>query len=84
MAHSQSIVTRSWRTRPSDRLQAQVKNYEQEVSVLALLRDTLRTAESEAKTRYLAPVVMRRLMQKTRSSRQANLVPRVNHFERNS
>jgi DNA repair exonuclease SbcCD ATPase subunit len=41
------------------RLNAEVKNYEQEVAVLQLLRDTLRTAESEAKARYLAPVVMR-------------------------
>jgi uncharacterized protein YhaN len=40
-------------------LNAQVKNYEQEVSILELLRDTLRSAEIEAKARYLAPVIMR-------------------------
>jgi exonuclease VII small subunit len=39
------------------RLVAQVKNYEQEVAVLELLRDTLRSAEIEAKARYLAPVI---------------------------
>ena len=41
------------------RLAAQVKNYEQEVAVLELLRDTLRSAEIEAKARYLAPVITR-------------------------
>jgi hypothetical protein len=41
------------------RLNAQVVAYEQEVTVLELLRDTLKTAEIEAKTRYLAPVVTR-------------------------
>ena len=41
------------------RLEAAVKNYEQEAAVLRLLLDTLRVAESEAKTRYLTPVVSR-------------------------
>jgi energy-coupling factor transporter ATP-binding protein EcfA2 len=41
------------------RLAAQVQNYEQEVAVLELLRDTLRSAEIEAKARYLAPVTTR-------------------------
>jgi uncharacterized protein YhaN len=41
------------------RLNAQVKNYEQEVAVLELLRDTLRSAETEAKAQYLAPVITR-------------------------
>jgi DNA repair exonuclease SbcCD ATPase subunit len=41
------------------RLNAQVKNHEQEVAVLELLRDTLRSAEIEAKARYLAPVITR-------------------------
>jgi DNA repair exonuclease SbcCD ATPase subunit len=41
------------------RLKAQVRNYEQEVAVLDLLRNTLRAAEAEAKVRYLAPVVTR-------------------------
>jgi DNA repair exonuclease SbcCD ATPase subunit len=41
------------------RLNAQVKNYEQEIAVLELLRDTLRSAETEAKARYLAPVITR-------------------------
>jgi DNA repair exonuclease SbcCD ATPase subunit len=40
-------------------LNAQVRNYEQEVTVLELLRDTLRSAEIEAKARYLAPVITR-------------------------
>jgi hypothetical protein len=40
-------------------LNGQVKNYEQEVAVLELLRDTLRSAETEAKAQYLAPVIMR-------------------------
>jgi uncharacterized protein YhaN len=40
-------------------LSAQVENYEQEVAVLELLRDTLRSAENEAKARYLAPVITR-------------------------
>lgn len=38
------------------RLAAQVKAYEEEVAVLELLRETLRSAESEAKQLYLAPV----------------------------
>ncbi len=42
-----------------DRIEAEVKNYELEVAVLELLRDTLRAAEAEAKARYLAPVVTR-------------------------
>jgi len=33
--------------------------YEHEVAVLALLRDTLRAAESEAKERYLSPILTR-------------------------
>jgi DNA repair exonuclease SbcCD ATPase subunit len=41
------------------RLDAEARNYAQEVAVLELLRDTLRVAESEAKARYLAPVVTR-------------------------
>ena len=41
------------------RLNAQVDAYEQEVAVLELLRDTLKSAEIEAKTRYLAPVITR-------------------------
>jgi uncharacterized protein YhaN len=40
-------------------LDAQIRNYEQEVTVLELLRDTLRSAEIEAKARYLAPVITR-------------------------
>ena len=39
------------------RIEAQVRGFEQEAAVLRLLLDTLRTAESEAKTRYLTPVV---------------------------
>src|SRR6202011_731891 len=41
------------------RLNAQVDAYEQEVAVLELLRDTLKSAEIEAKARYLAPVITR-------------------------
>jgi len=41
------------------RLNAQVDACEQEVAVLELLRDTLKSAEMEAKTRYLAPVITR-------------------------
>ena len=41
------------------RLNAQVVAYEQEVAVLELLRETLESAEIEAKTRYLAPVITR-------------------------
>ena len=41
------------------KLDAEVKNYAQEASVLRLLLDTLRQAESEAKTLYLAPVASR-------------------------
>jgi uncharacterized protein YhaN len=41
------------------RLRAEVQNYEQEVAVLELLRDTLRSAETEAKARYLSPVITR-------------------------
>lgn len=41
------------------RLEAAVKNYEQEVEVLQLLRQTLRDAEREAKALYLAPVLSR-------------------------
>jgi DNA repair exonuclease SbcCD ATPase subunit len=41
------------------RLEAAVQELEQEVKVLELLADTLRTAEAEAKARYLAPVVSR-------------------------
>jgi uncharacterized protein YhaN len=41
------------------RLVAQIKDFEQEVAVLELLRDTLRSAEIEAKARYLAPVITR-------------------------
>jgi uncharacterized protein YhaN len=39
------------------RIDAQVRSFEQETAVLSLLLDTLRTAESEAKTRYLTPVI---------------------------
>jgi hypothetical protein len=41
------------------RLRAEVQNYEQEVAVLELLRETLRSAETEAKARYLSPVITR-------------------------
>jgi DNA repair exonuclease SbcCD ATPase subunit len=41
------------------RLSAEVENYEREVAVLELLRDTLRSAEIEAKARYLLPVITR-------------------------
>jgi DNA repair exonuclease SbcCD ATPase subunit len=41
------------------RLRAEVQNYEQEVAVLELLRETLRSAETEAKSRYLSPVITR-------------------------
>jgi hypothetical protein len=41
------------------RLNAQVDAYAQEVAVLELLRETLKSAEIEAKTRYLAPVITR-------------------------
>ena len=40
-------------------LKAAVKGYEDETAVLQLLRDTLRSAEQEAKTLYLEPVVRR-------------------------
>ena len=39
------------------RIETQVKGFEQEAAVLRLLLDTLRAAESEAKTRYLTPVI---------------------------
>ena len=42
-----------------DRLTGAVAELEQEAEVLQLLLDTLDTAESEAKARYLAPVVSR-------------------------
>jgi uncharacterized protein YhaN len=41
------------------RFNTQVDAYEEEVAVLELLRDTLKSAEIEAKTRYLAPVITR-------------------------
>ena len=41
------------------RLNRQVEDYKGEVGVLRLLSSTLRTAESEAKTRYLTPVITR-------------------------
>jgi energy-coupling factor transporter ATP-binding protein EcfA2 len=41
------------------RLDNEVENYKREVKVLRLLKETLRTAESEAKARYLAPVITR-------------------------
>jgi uncharacterized protein YhaN len=41
------------------RLEAAVRGYEEEVSVLQLLQSTLREAEREAKAFYLAPVVSR-------------------------
>ncbi|MFZ2159518.1 MAG: hypothetical protein WAV72_25820, partial [Bradyrhizobium sp.] len=41
------------------RLASNVADFEQETAVLKLLSDTLETAEREAKTRYLAPVVSR-------------------------
>jgi DNA repair exonuclease SbcCD ATPase subunit len=39
------------------RIDAQVKGFEQEAAVLRLLLDTLQSAETEAKTRYLTPVI---------------------------
>lgn len=42
-----------------DRLAGMVAEFEQEAAVLRLLLDNLETAESEAKNRYLAPVVGR-------------------------
>jgi uncharacterized protein YhaN len=39
------------------RIEATATSFEQEASVLRLLLDTLRVAETEAKTQYLAPVV---------------------------
>lgn len=42
-----------------DRLTSAVTEFEQETAVLQLLLETLEAAESEAKTRYLAPVVSR-------------------------
>jgi DNA repair exonuclease SbcCD ATPase subunit len=42
-----------------DRLTGAIAEMEQEAEVLQLLLDTLETAEGEAKTRYLAPVVSR-------------------------
>jgi len=41
------------------RLEAAVKGYEEEVSVLQLLQETLRDAESEVNSLYLAPIVSR-------------------------
>jgi uncharacterized protein YhaN len=41
------------------RLNNEIEGCKGEVAVLQLLRDTLRTAESEAKARYLAPVTTR-------------------------
>jgi chromosome segregation ATPase len=41
------------------RLEAAVKGYEEETAVLQLLQQTLREAEREAKSLYLAPVVSR-------------------------
>ncbi|MBS0277642.1 MAG: AAA family ATPase [Proteobacteria bacterium] len=42
-----------------DRLRESVRAYEQDAAVLRLLSETLETAEREAKTLYLAPVVQR-------------------------
>ncbi len=42
-----------------DRLTSTVAEFEREAAVLQLLLETLNTAESEAKSRYLAPVVSR-------------------------
>ena len=42
-----------------DRLASAVAEFEKEAAVLQLLLETLETAESEAKNRYLAPVVSR-------------------------
>ena len=42
-----------------DRLAGMVAEFEQGVAVLQLLLDSLETAESEAKNRYLAPVISR-------------------------
>lgn len=42
-----------------DRLSNTISEYQEEADVLQLLLDTLETAEGEAKTRYLAPVVSR-------------------------
>jgi DNA repair exonuclease SbcCD ATPase subunit len=41
------------------RLTNEVENFEREVKVLTLLRETLQRAESEAKARYLGPVTTR-------------------------
>ncbi len=41
------------------RLELQTNHYQEEAAVLELLRDTLREAESEAKQRYVTPVVQR-------------------------
>jgi DNA repair exonuclease SbcCD ATPase subunit len=41
------------------RLNKEIEDCKREIAVLQLLRDTLRTAESEAKARYLAPVTTR-------------------------
>jgi uncharacterized protein YhaN len=42
-----------------DRLTSTIAEFQEEAEVLQLLLDTLETAEGEAKTRYLAPVVRR-------------------------
>lgn len=42
-----------------DRLTSTIAEFQEEAEVLELLLDTLETAEAEAKTRYLAPVVSR-------------------------
>lgn len=45
--------------RERERANAEKSHYEHEVAVLSLLRDTLRAAESEAKERYLSPILTR-------------------------